>query len=255
MRKLKQKSILDQIGFTLIEIVISIAILGGLALVIMQLMNVQVGVQEASEINEDMVTLSSQILGVLNHQESCTQNFSGIQIVNNPSTMANPSMGSENIAQIQTANGRVIMQSGQQFNNSDLDIRNIYIDVVLDDPFLVTSQFHIYRAELVVEITKTAEMDSTPGVRQITKRFPMLLDYSIHQAYSMTTVVGVDPMYVQEQIKNRCEDVDFADPDDFVGHDVYKVFCNNINQNLEQTICTGICQVKDVTDISVTRCL
>jgi prepilin-type N-terminal cleavage/methylation domain-containing protein len=242
---------LNQVGFTLMEVVISVAIIGGLALVTMQLMNVQVGVKTASDINEDLVIMSSQVISFLNDSESCSQTLAQVPIVINGTERKSPT-----ISMLNTANGRTIIETGKSFASSDVQIDDIFIDAEIDDPYLSTSVYHMYRAELVVVITKTPQgvaANNAPGVRTISKKFPILLDYSIHQAFSMVTTLGMNENYVKEKLFEQCK-ADLAGAN-FIGHDVYKVFCNNKNEGATQTICTGVCQVKNTADIKITRCL
>jgi len=248
MRKIHFKSS----GFSLIEVMISVGIISGLALIIANLMNVQVGIKKSGDVDEEILNLSSMIISFINDKDSCSSGLKRV-VINSTSKWS-----TTNIASLTTSNGSVIIQKNQAFKNSELFVTDIRIDTNIDDPFLAASRYHLYQAHLVIDLEKRYKGDSKiqpPGVKNIQKRYNLLLDYSLHQPYTLYTQLSDSESYIKELIFNQCK-TQFPGAN-YVGHDVYHIFCNNKDMlsYTNQKLCAGICQVKNTSDIQITRCL
>lgn len=256
---LKTNKFLSKSGFTLIEIMVAVGILGGLAVLMMRIFSMSVGSQKATQINETILQFSSQIMSFLDDKKNCSRELSGIVIDSGTKESTVTSMPSP--FTISTLNGTVIAQEGTFFNNNpttELWIEDIYIDANIDDPFITTKTYHMFKADLVFELHRrpVGNAVDVPGARKFLKRFPFLVDYSINRAFTMYLNRHTEETFAKDFILEQCKNIHYTDPE-FIGHEITKVFCHNQNDTLShpQKACVGICRVRDIDDIRITQCL
>ncbi|MDA8791800.1 type II secretion system GspH family protein [Bacteriovoracaceae bacterium] len=258
--KLTAKKFLSKSGFTLIEIMVAVGILGGLAVLVMRVFSMSVGSKKATQINETILQFSSQVMSFLDNKKNCSRILGGIKI-DDGDLLATPATMPAGFI-ISTLNGNIIAEEQKFFNDNpstELWIEDIWIDASLDDPTVTAKTYHMFKAELVFEIHRRPlgdESITVTGARKFIKRFPFLVDYSINRAFTMYLNRHTEETFAKDFILEQCKNIHYTDAN-FLGHEISKVFCHNQNDTLShpQKACVGICRVRDLDDIRIAQCL
>jgi prepilin-type N-terminal cleavage/methylation domain-containing protein len=83
MFKKDSKTYLRQRGFSLVEVMVGVAMLGGLSIAVVQMTKQQSKLSTKSEIDGDVSEVSARILNALNSAKTCSDNFKGKPVGSN----------------------------------------------------------------------------------------------------------------------------------------------------------------------------
>lgn len=77
MKEALIKALRNRNGFTLVEIMIAVGVLGGLTLVLMQVMKSQTKTSVKTQIEADLAQMKTEIQSLINNPANCNANFKG----------------------------------------------------------------------------------------------------------------------------------------------------------------------------------